>query len=30
MPTMWVVPALDEIEDGHRGLGLGLEAAAVQ
>ena len=30
MPPMRVVPALDEVDDGHAGLGLGGEAAAVQ
>ena len=29
MPPVRVVPALDEIEDGHPGLGLGREAAPV-
>ena len=30
MPPVRVVPALDEVEDGHPGLGLGGEAAPVQ
>ncbi len=30
MPLVRVVPALDEVEDGHPGLGLGREAAAVE
>jgi hypothetical protein len=30
MPPMRVAPALDEVEDGHAGLSLGGEAAAVQ
>ena len=25
MPPAWIVPALDELEDRHTGLGLGLE-----
>ena len=30
MPAARVIPALDEAEDGHPGLGLGAEAAAVE
>jgi integrase len=30
MPPVRIVPALDEVEDGHPGLGLGGEAAPVQ
>jgi len=30
VPTMRVVPGLDEVEGGHLGFGLGLEATAVQ
>ena len=30
MPPVRVVPALDEVEDGHAGLGLGREAAAIE
>src|SRR5712691_5143692 len=30
MPPMRIVPALDEVEDGYSGVGLGREAAAVQ
>ena len=30
MPPVRVIPALDEVEDSHPGLGLGGEAAAVQ
>src|SRR5216683_6932836 len=30
MAAMGIVPAFDELEDGHAGLGLGFEAAAVE